>query len=150
MARQYFGTDGVRGVVGEALTDDLVERLGRAFARWTSGDSVLVGRDTRASGPALEVALVSGLARGRVERHAGRRAADTGRSRSSPRRRARSSPPPTIPAEYNGIKLFRAGLKLEDPEEEAIEALLDAGDDERPRRARSWRRRGSASATSSS
>ena len=52
--RRYFGTDGVRGVVGGDLTDELVERLGRAFALWSGGAPVLVGRDTRASGPALE------------------------------------------------------------------------------------------------
>ena len=34
MARRYFGTDGVRGVVGEDLTPQLVERLGRAATLW--------------------------------------------------------------------------------------------------------------------
>jgi phosphomannomutase len=55
--RRYFGTDGVRGIVGEDLTPELVERLGRAFARWNGGRSVLVGCDTRASGRPLETAL---------------------------------------------------------------------------------------------
>ena len=126
MARQYFGTDGVRGVVGEALTEDLVERLGRAFARWSSGDAVLVGRDTRASGPALEAALASGLAAGGSDVTLGGvlptpavalLAAESGAVVSASHN----------PAEYNGIKLFRNGLKLEDAEEEAIEGLLDAG-----------------------
>jgi phosphoglucosamine mutase len=127
MARQYFGTDGVRGVVGEALTDDLVERLGRAFARWTSGDSVLVGRDTRASGPALEVALASGLA-------GGGSSVTLGGVLPTPAVALLADESGAVvsashnPAEYNGVKLFRAGLKLEDAEEEAIEALLDAGD----------------------
>ena len=49
--RRYFGTDGVRGVVGETLTGDLVERLGRAATSWAGRGRVLVGRDTRASGP---------------------------------------------------------------------------------------------------
>jgi len=62
--RRLFGTDGVRGVVGADLTEDLVERLGRAFASSSGGEPVLVGRDTRASGPALEAALAWGLARG--------------------------------------------------------------------------------------
>ena len=126
MARQYFGTDGVRGVVGEALTEDLVERLGQAFARWSSGDAVLVGRDTRASGPALEAALASGLAAGGSDVTLGGvlptpavalLAAESGAVVSASHN----------PAEYNGIKLFRNGLKLEDAEEEAIEGLLDAG-----------------------
>src|SRR5262249_35841984 len=50
VARRYFGTDGVRGVVGEFLTPELVERLGRAAALWTGAAKVFVGRDTRASG----------------------------------------------------------------------------------------------------
>ena len=48
MARRYFGTDGVRGVVGEFLTPELVERLGRAAATWTGASKVFIGRDTRA------------------------------------------------------------------------------------------------------
>ncbi len=61
MGRRLFGTDGVRGVVGEDLTEQLVERLGSAFARWSGGADVLVGRDTRASGPALQTGLTAGL-----------------------------------------------------------------------------------------
>jgi phosphomannomutase len=53
MARRYFGTDGVRGVLGQDLTTDLVERLGRAAALWSGRGRVFVGRDTRASGPEL-------------------------------------------------------------------------------------------------
>src|SRR5919201_5537828 len=64
VARHYFGTDGVRGVVGEELTPELVERLGGAFALWSGGEPVLVGRDTRASGPELESALARGLLAG--------------------------------------------------------------------------------------
>ncbi|HXV33315.1 MAG TPA: phosphoglucosamine mutase [Gaiellaceae bacterium] len=125
MARRLFGTDGVRGVVGADLTEELVERLGRAFARWSGGAETLVGRDTRASGPALERALASGLADGGADAVLGGvlptpavalLAGDAGAVVSASHN----------PAEYNGIKLFRAGWKLEDAEEEAIEALLDA------------------------
>ena len=127
MARQYFGTDGVRGVVGEALTEDLVERLGRAFARWSSGDAVLVGRDTRASGPALEAALASGLAQGGSNVTLGGVLPTPAVALLADEAGAVVSASHN-PAEYNGVKLFRDGLKLEDAEEEAIEALLDAGD----------------------
>ena len=61
MARRYFGTDGVRGVVGEFLTPELVERLGRATALWSGADRVLVGRDTRESGYELEEAFARGV-----------------------------------------------------------------------------------------
>jgi phosphoglucosamine mutase len=126
VARRYFGTDGVRGVVGQDLTEDLVERLGAAATLWSRGRRVFVGRDTRASGPALEQALARGVAR------AGGNAVLGG-----------VLPTPAIallaldlgvvvsashnPPEYNGIKIFgRRGRKLSDAEEEEIEALLDA------------------------
>jgi phosphoglucosamine mutase len=61
--RRLFGTDGVRGVANKDLTPDLVLALGRAGGRvlLPSGGEVVVGRDTRLSGPMLEGALVSGL-----------------------------------------------------------------------------------------
>ena len=126
MARRYFGTDGVRGIVGEDLTSELVERLGKAATLWSKGGRVFVGRDTRGSGPELEEAF----ARGVVE--AGGNAVLAG-----------VLPTPAVallaldlgvvvsashnPPEYNGIKFFdRDGRKLSDAAEEEIEALLDA------------------------
>jgi phosphoglucosamine mutase len=123
--RRLFGTDGVRGVVGDELTEELVERLGRAFARWTEGADVLIGRDTRASGPALECALAAGLTSGGADVVLGGvlptpavalLAEDAGAVVSASHN----------PAEYNGVKFFRGGWKLEDAEEEAIETLLEA------------------------
>ena len=125
MAREYFGTDGVRGVVGESLTPDLVERLGKAAALWCGRGRVFVGRDTRASGPALEDAFARGVA------SAGGSAVLAG-----------VLPTPAVallgldlaavisashnPPEYNGVKLFdHDGRKLTDAAEEEIEALLD-------------------------
>ena len=61
MSRRYFGTDGVRGVVGADLTPELVERAARAATLWSGGGRVLVGRDTRASGPELEEAVARGI-----------------------------------------------------------------------------------------
>src|SRR6266511_4102487 len=126
MARKYFGTDGVRGVVGQDLTEELVERLGRASALWSKGGRVFVGRDTRGSGPELEDAFARGIA------SAGGNAVLAG-----------VLPTPAVallaldlgavisashnPPEYNGVKLFdRDGQKLTDESEEQIEALLDA------------------------
>jgi phosphoglucosamine mutase len=122
--RRYFGTDGVRGVVGKDLTMDLVERLGKAATLWSKGGRVFIGRDTRGSGPELEEAF----ARGVVE--AGGNAVLAG-----------VLPTPAVallaldlgvvvsashnPPEYNGIKIFdRDGQKLTDAAEEEIEALL--------------------------
>lgn len=56
-----FGTDGVRGVALEELTTDVVRDLGRAIARQLTPTAVVVGRDTRRSGAALEAALVQGI-----------------------------------------------------------------------------------------
>jgi phosphoglucosamine mutase len=125
MARRYFGTDGVRGVVGQELTAALVERLGRAAALWSDGGRIFVGRDTRASGPELEEALARGIA------SAGGHAVLAG-----------VLPTPAValltldlgavitashnPPEYNGVKFFDGdGQKLPDSSEEEIEALLD-------------------------
>src|ERR671924_2007484 len=59
-----FGTDGVRGVVGEFLTADLALALGRAAAAISPADvpQVLIVRDTRESGQMLEAALAAGIA----------------------------------------------------------------------------------------
>jgi phosphoglucosamine mutase len=124
--RRYFGTDGVRGVVGEDLTEELVERLGRAFGRWSGQEQVLIGRDTRASGPALEAALSRGLV------VAGATAVRGG-VLPTPAVAVLASGPGAVvtashnPPEYNGVKLFAAGgRKLADKEEEEIERLFEA------------------------
>jgi phosphoglucosamine mutase len=124
--RRYFGTDGVRGVVGETLTPELVERLGSAVTHWSGRGRVFVGRDTRGSGPELEEAFARGVVA------AGGNAVLAG-----------VLPTPAVallaldvgvvisashnPPEYNGVKLFTGqGRKLTDTQEEEIEALLDA------------------------
>jgi phosphoglucosamine mutase len=124
--RRYFGTDGVRGIVGQDLTTDLVERLGRAATVWSGRGRIFVGRDTRASGVELEQALARGIA------SAGGNAVVAG-----------VLPTPAValltldlgcvitashnPPEYNGVKCFdRDGQKLSDAEEEQIEALLES------------------------
>jgi phosphoglucosamine mutase len=124
LPRRYFGTDGVRGIVGEDLTDDLVERLGRAFAL-TGAREVLVGRDTRTSGPALEAALARGIASGGGRARLGGilptpAVALLGGDDAGAVVSASHNPP-----EYNGVKLFDGGHKLTDEAELAIEARLD-------------------------
>jgi phosphoglucosamine mutase len=123
--RRHFGTDGVRGVVGVDLTPDLVERIGKAAALWAGGGRVLVGRDTRRSGPKFEQSVARGISA------AGGHAVLGG-----------VLPTPAVaflahdlgivvsashnPPEYNGVKVFRGGGKLVDEQEEEIESLLDA------------------------
>src|ERR671937_2298866 len=64
VARRYFGTDGVRGIVGEEITPELVERLGCAATLWSGRGRVFCGRDTRGSGPELEDAFARGVVEG--------------------------------------------------------------------------------------
>ncbi len=56
-----IGISGVRGVVGQTLTPDLVVRFAEAFGSYVDGGRVLVCRDPRPSGPMLEAAVISGL-----------------------------------------------------------------------------------------
>jgi phosphoglucosamine mutase len=124
--RRYFGTDGVRGIVGADLTVELVEKLGKAATLWSGRGRVFVGRDTRASGDELEEAFARGVVA------AGGNAVLAG-----------ILPTPAVallaldlgvvitashnPPEYNGVKFFDAdGQKLTDAAEEEVEALLDA------------------------
>ena len=60
---RLFGTDGVRGVANRDLTPDLALALGRAagLVLAPGGGEIVIGRDTRLSGPMLEAALVAGL-----------------------------------------------------------------------------------------
>jgi phosphoglucosamine mutase len=126
VARRYFGTDGVRGVVGEFLTPELVERLGRAASLWTGAAKVFVGRDTRASGLELEQAFARGVVSAGGDCILGGvlptpavalLALDLGVVIS-----ASHNPP-----EYNGVKFFDSqGHKLPDQAEEQIEELLAA------------------------
>ncbi|MEX8502545.1 MAG: phosphoglucosamine mutase [Leptothrix ochracea] len=66
MSRRYFGTDGIRGLVGrEPITPDFFLRLGHAVGHVlraeTDRPTVLIGKDTRISGYTLESALEAGL-----------------------------------------------------------------------------------------
>src|SRR5471030_464964 len=77
MSRRYFGTDGIRGRVGDApITPDFVLRLGYAAGKVLAGadlrkggqrPTVLIGKDTRVSGYMLEAALESGFSAAGVD-----------------------------------------------------------------------------------
>src|SRR5579872_2659573 len=138
MARQLFGTDGVRGRAGEFLTAELALRLARAAATRVPADrpQVLIVRDTRESGEMLESAIAAGVTAAGgdallagvlptpaapllVRRHRLDLAAVISASHN--------------PYEDNGIKLFAAdGFKLSDDTEHAIEDHLFDTDPTRP------------------
>jgi phosphoglucosamine mutase len=141
---KYFGTDGVRGVANVQLTAELAYKIGRCggviLTRKVAlgkRPKILIGRDTRISGPMLEAALVAGLLSigadvvrlGVVSTPAvayltRTLVADAGVMISASHN----------PVEDNGIKFFADdGFKLSDDTELEIEALMDEPLDELPR-----------------
>ena len=137
MTRRYFGTDGIRGAVGEgAITPDFMLKLGwacgRVFSRLAGGSGrslVIIGKDTRVSGYMFESALEAGLVAAGVDVKllgpmptpavalmTRTQAADAGIVISASHNAFQD----------NGIKFFSAsGSKLPDEVELAIEAELD-------------------------
>jgi phosphoglucosamine mutase len=134
MTRRYFGTDGIRGTVGQApITPDFVMRLahavGRVLRQSEKHPVVLIGKDTRISGYMLESALESGFNSAGV---------DVVLLGPVPTpavayltRAQRASLGVVIsashnPYEDNGIKFFSAkGTKLSDEWETAVESMVD-------------------------
>lgn len=131
--RKFFGTDGIRGLVGEGpITPEFVLKLGWAAGRVLSQQGtkkVLIGKDTRISGYMLESALEAGLAA------AGLQAAFTGPMPTPAvaylTRTFRAEAGIVISASHNpyydnGIKFFSSeGTKLPDAIELAIEAEME-------------------------
>lgn len=58
---KYFGTDGIRGIYGETLCDDLAYLVGNFLGYSADGGKVVLGRDTRTSGEKLSNAIISGI-----------------------------------------------------------------------------------------
>jgi len=139
MGRRYFGTDGVRGKVGEApITPDFVLRLGYAAGKVLAGaatdssaplPTVLIGKDTRISGYMLEAALEAGLSAAGVAVMLAGPMPTPGIAYLT--RALRLSAGVVISASHNpyydnGIKFFLAdGNKLPDEIETQIETLLE-------------------------
>jgi phosphoglucosamine mutase len=133
VTERLFGTDGVRGLAGIELTEDLAYRLGRAavavLGRGVEGPpSFVIGRDPRDSGEWLEDALVEGIREAGgdvfvagVEPTPAIAFLTTDLGASSGVVISASHNPP----EYNGIKFFDdAGMKLPDELEDEIEAAM--------------------------
>jgi phosphoglucosamine mutase len=138
MSRKYFGTDGVRGRVGESpITPEMVLRLGYAAGRVLAAESashpgetpsVLIGKDTRISGYMLEAALEAGLSAAGVDVYLSGPLPTPAVAYLT--RALRLSAGIVIsashnPFEDNGIKFFSAtGTKLPDAVETAIERSM--------------------------
>ncbi|MDE5593449.1 MAG: phosphoglucosamine mutase, partial [Clostridiales bacterium] len=126
---KYFGTDGIRGKYGDNLDATLAYKVGLAIVAYFGKGIVVVGRDTRVSGPEIQSALIDGLKRGGAEvltvgilptpaiaRMAIKYGALCGIVIS-----ASHNPP-----EYNGIKIFDGnGVKLSEEQEGSIEYYIE-------------------------
>src|SRR6266481_9176677 len=134
MTRKYFGTDGVRGTVGEApMTPDFVMRLGYAAGKVLSGQgqdpAVVIGKDTRISGYMIESALEAGFSAAGVDVLLCGPLPTPGVAYLT--RALRLSAGEIISASHNpyadnGLKFFSGdGFKLPDQIEAAIEAQMD-------------------------
>lgn len=134
---RLFGTDGIRGRYGSDFDASFVVRLGRAAAevlgRGHPSPRILIGRDTRASGPEIEAALASGIARvGGIPTSAGviPTAAIAHLVHAEEFEAGAVISASHNPADDNGIKFFgHDGMKLGDAVEDAIEAAMLAGTD---------------------
>ena len=138
---RLFGTDGVRGIANKDLTNELAMKIGSAAAAVllkeakSAKPTVLIGKDTRASGDMLEAALTAGLCSvgcnvlsiGIVPTPAvaylvGKYECEAGIMISASHN----------PCEYNGIKIFqKSGYKLDDSIEDEIERIV-LGEEEAP------------------
>ena len=134
MSRSYFGTDGIRGTVGESpITPDFMLRLGHAVGRVLKRDdakpTVLIGKDTRISGYMIESALEAGFASAGVDVLMTGPLPTPGVAYLT--RALRLSLGVVISASHNafadnGIKFFSArGEKLPDVWEQDVEAALE-------------------------
>jgi phosphoglucosamine mutase len=128
--RHLFGTDGVRGVANDGLTPEIAFDLARAAGEGREG-SVVVGRDTRRSGPMLAAALMAGFNSVGVDTvdlgiipvgAVSRLVRDSGATYGAMVSASHN------PAADNGIKFFGPnGTKLSDDDEAAVEERYFAG-----------------------
>lgn len=136
MSRRYFGTDGIRGAVGgELMNVDFLRRVGYALADFlithnrAKPVTVVVGRDTRASGESFETAVCEGLCVGGI--HVIRLGVVPTPAVSMSTRDLHADLGIVLTASHNpssdnGLKLFdNRGLKFDLKAEEAIETFID-------------------------
>ena len=125
---RLFGTNGIRGVVGEAMNADLAVKVGRAIGTFFEGGSVGLARDPRLSGPMLARAAASGLM------SAGCDVIDLGMvptpcaqyfvAKSGHLKGAIVVTASHNPREFNGLKAIDArGMEMRREDEETIEAI---------------------------
>lgn len=126
--RELFGTDGIRGIFNEDLTEELAHKVGLTIGRMHPDGKFLVVRDTRESGLALQNAIADGLVRSGATVYLGGILPTPAAALITKLKNwfgvvISASHNPYY---YNGIKLMRSGFKLADEEEAEIEKRLSA------------------------
>ncbi len=126
---KYFGTDGIRGVAGIELDEDMAFRCGYALSALKKGGAVILAKDTRESGDWLSEAFAAGV------KYSGGTVIFGGilptPAVASAVKALGAAAGAVIsashnPSHYNGIKLFDAsGYKLDKHTEEALEVMMD-------------------------
>src|SRR5712691_4988758 len=126
---RLFGTNGIRGFIGEAMNADLAVKVGRAIGTFFGGGPVALARDPRLSGPMLARAAASGLM------SSGCDVVDLGVvptpcaqyyvAKSGSLKGALVVTASHNPREYNGLKAIDArGMEMRREDEESIEAIF--------------------------
>ena len=123
---RLFGSSGIRGVIGEGFTIELAESIGKAAGGMH--DHLVLGRDTRTSGPMVAQAIISGATAAGAEVH------DAGVVSTPTLARAASSFGCGImvtashnPAQYNGVKLWNPdGSAFDTDQMEEVEDRIDS------------------------
>ena len=131
---KLFGSSGIRGVANIEITPQIANRLGMALASIHEGGEVVIGRDSRVTGPMLEEALSSGLISCGADANlvgllptpviawlTKELGADAGVSITASHN----------PAQYNGFKVFNSqGMSLLEEEQTMVEEFLQRGNSE--------------------
>lgn len=127
---KYFGTDGVRGVAGETLTDTMAKQIGNALKKTFKTDKVIIGEDTRKSSNLLALSVALGAMQSGMDvLYAG--------VVSTPMIAHYSKEKSIVgimvtashnPYQDNGIKVFNKGIKMSADEEVIVEKFIDGED----------------------
>ncbi len=123
-----FGTDGVRGVAGRDLTPEIALAFGRAAVRAFGARRVVIGRDTRRSGPLLEAAVAAGICAEGADAVLAGVVPTPAVAFAAERDQVVGVVISASHNQYadNGIKLFApGGVKLTDEQQSAVEAEMD-------------------------
>ncbi len=124
---KYFGTDGIRGVAGETLTDSIAKAIGNALKQTFNHQTVIIGEDTRKSSNQLALSVALGAMQSGMDvLYAGvvstPMIAHYSKSKGIVGVMVTAS---HNPYQDNGIKLFNEGVKMNETEEVIVEKYID-------------------------